>query len=356
MKAAVDGADVIVYFGHGNGYPNPYTVGTEYTDRVNGWGLNRTTTNGDSDNWSSTMVYCGEKALLGTLSSGDGAAQKQYCGGTSSGGITPAADFTMIYGQAHYAPGFGERYTQSTPLTTLTEAQQRVRNYSTPILQLGGTFIATAYGDADDITERVLTQTDRAFADIFADGQGWSPSTAVSMAHPDVGGSQVWSGTLRQQKGRPEIERHDAIPRRCADAAEGRPLHDGRRVDQNVQPAKVRRHSPDQVSGRLGRSQVSRKGLRTSAQGANLGGCLFRAGGRLVVVQRDIAPPPRERQREGASHTSPCPGHQCSPSRDVHCSGHPTCGHGRPRRASRSWCRATTCSTDRTRSSTTRAR
>jgi putative cell wall-binding protein len=192
VKDAVDGADVIVYFGHGNGYPNPYTVGTEYTDRVNGWGLNRTTTNGDSDNWSSTMVYCGEKALLGTLSSGDGAAQKQYCGGTSSGGITPAADFTMIYGQAHYAPGFGERYTQSTPLTTLTEAQQRVRNYSTPILQLGGTFIATAYGDADDITERVLTQPDRAFADIFADGQGWSPSTAVSMAHPDVGGSRVW--------------------------------------------------------------------------------------------------------------------------------------------------------------------
>ena len=193
VKAAVNGADVIVYFGHGNGYPNPYTIGTEYTDRVNGWGLNRTTTNGDSDSWSSTMVYCGEKALLGTLSSGDGAAQWSYCGGsTNTDGIAPAANFTMIYGQAHYAPGFGERYVQSTPLTTLTEAQQRVRNYSTPILQLGGTFIATAYGDADDITARVLSQPDLAFADIFADGQGWSPSTAVSMAHPDFGGSQVW--------------------------------------------------------------------------------------------------------------------------------------------------------------------
>src|SRR5688572_31185906 len=37
VRAAVNGANVVVYFGHGNGYPNPYTLGTEYTDRVNGW-------------------------------------------------------------------------------------------------------------------------------------------------------------------------------------------------------------------------------------------------------------------------------------------------------------------------------
>jgi putative cell wall-binding protein len=192
VKAAVDGADVIVYFGHGNGYPNPYGS-NELTDRSNGWGLNTKTTNGDADSWSNgTLVYCGEKALLGTLASGDGAAQKQYCGGIDSEGITPAANFTMIYAQAHYAPGFGERYVPSTPLTTLNEAQQRVRHYSTPILKLGGTFIATAYGDADKIVTRVLNQPNEAFADIFAQGTGWTPSRAVSMAHPDDGGSQVW--------------------------------------------------------------------------------------------------------------------------------------------------------------------
>ena len=48
VRAAVDGASVVVYFGHGNGYPNPYTQGHEYTDRVNGFGLNRTTGNGDA--------------------------------------------------------------------------------------------------------------------------------------------------------------------------------------------------------------------------------------------------------------------------------------------------------------------
>ncbi len=47
---AVRGANIIVYFGHGNGFPNPYGT-TEWTDRTNGWGLNRTTTHGDRDDW-----------------------------------------------------------------------------------------------------------------------------------------------------------------------------------------------------------------------------------------------------------------------------------------------------------------
>lgn len=192
VKAAVNGANVIVYFGHGSGYPNPYGS-NELTDRANGWGLNTKETNGDADSWSNgTLVYCGERVLLGTLTSSDDASRRTYCGGTANDGITPAANFTMIYAQAHYAPGFGERYVQTTPLTTLSEAQQRVRNYSYPILKLGGTFIATAYGDADEITSRVLRNPSTPFADLFAAGRGFSPSTALSMTHPDVSGSQVW--------------------------------------------------------------------------------------------------------------------------------------------------------------------
>ncbi|MGH2428636.1 MAG: S-layer homology domain-containing protein [Candidatus Limnocylindria bacterium] len=188
VRNAVDGANVVVYFGHGNGYPNPYTIGHQYTDRVNGWGVNRTTTNGDSDSWSSTMVYCGEKALLGTLTSSDGAAQRQYC----TGKVNPAPGFTMVYAQAHYAPGFGERYVESTPLTTLAEAQQRVRNYSRPVFGLGGSaFYATAYGDADEIVTRLLTDG-RTHGDLFRSGRGFSAGTLTTMAHPDVPGTAVW--------------------------------------------------------------------------------------------------------------------------------------------------------------------
>jgi hypothetical protein len=189
VRDAVNGANVIVYFGHGNGSPNPYSFWTEWPDRVNGWGLNITAGANDLDGINVNMVYCGEKALLGTLGSGDGAAQRSYCTG---GPITPAPGFTMVYAQAHYAPGFGERYVQSTPMTTLAEAQARVRNYSYPILALGGTFIATAYSDAHDIVERVLTQPTTTFGDIFRQGRGYSPSTLTAAAHPDVAGAEYW--------------------------------------------------------------------------------------------------------------------------------------------------------------------
>jgi len=194
VKAAVNAANVVVYFGHGNGFPNPYGS-NELTDRTNGWGLNTKTTNGDADSWSAsppTLVYCGERALLGTLTSSDDATRRTYCGGTANDGIAPAPGFTMVYGQAHYAPGFGERYTKETPVTTLSQAQQRVRNYSMPILRLGGTFIATAYGDADEIVSRVLTQRTSSYRTIFAAGRGYSPSTLTDIAHQDVAGSRVW--------------------------------------------------------------------------------------------------------------------------------------------------------------------
>ena len=189
VKAAVNGANIIVYFGHGNGYPNPYGS-SELTDRTNGWGLNTATTNGDADSWSGgTLVYCGEKALLGTLTGSDGTAQRTHCGG---GPITPAPGFTMVYAQAHYAPGFGERYVQTTPMTTLAEAQARVRNYSYPILTLGGTFIATAYSDANQIVSRLVAQSSSTYATLFAAGRGYSPSTLTKTAHPDIAGAETW--------------------------------------------------------------------------------------------------------------------------------------------------------------------
>jgi len=193
VKQAVAGANVIVYFGHGNGSPNPYSGWNEATDRHNGWGLNTTTDNGDADSWTAgTLAYCGEKVLLGQLTSSDDSTRKLYCGGTANDGISPAPGFTMVYAQAHYAPGFGERYVPSTPLTTLAEAQARVRNYSTPILRLGGTFIATAYGDADQIVSRLLTQPTTPFGDIFRAGRGYSPSTLTIASHPDAAGAQYW--------------------------------------------------------------------------------------------------------------------------------------------------------------------
>nr|MBA3234545.1 hypothetical protein [Chloroflexota bacterium] len=49
VKAAAVGASVIIYMGHGNGWPSPYTYDPEYTTK-DGFGLNATYGNGDYNN------------------------------------------------------------------------------------------------------------------------------------------------------------------------------------------------------------------------------------------------------------------------------------------------------------------
>jgi hypothetical protein len=192
VRAAVAGANIIVYLGHGNGYPNPYST-TFMADRDDGWGLNTTTTHGDQDSWSNgTLVYCGEKALLGTLTSGDGANQWHYCGGsTNTDGIAPAAGFVMVYSNACYAPGASEPGT--TPATP-TQALQRVSYFSRPILSGlgGGGYFATDHG-ATPLVHAMITNPDAALGDIYVAN---TPSviTATSQSHLFVTGASAWLG------------------------------------------------------------------------------------------------------------------------------------------------------------------
>ncbi len=162
VKAAVNGANIVIYLGHGNGYPNPYTT-TFYGDRTDGWGLNRTTTHGDGDNWSTTMVYCGEKALTGSLTSADGSAQRTYCAG---GPITPAAGWVMVYANACYAPGASEPGT--TPATA-TQALQRASYYSRKVLATLGAsgYFATDHG-AGPLVHDLLTKAGTTYGAIYA--------------------------------------------------------------------------------------------------------------------------------------------------------------------------------------------
>jgi len=187
VMAAVDGANIVIYMGHGNGFPSPYSS-TENRDRVNGWGLNRTTTNGDSDNWSTTMVYCGEKALLGSLTSSDGAAQRTYCSG---GPIHPAPNWVMIYAHACYAPGASEGW--DTPATE-SVAFQRVRNYSYPALQLGaGAYFATDFGNgAPDLVDTILRNPEMPFGVIAEGANGYDLSDQRHFDHPDIAGARLW--------------------------------------------------------------------------------------------------------------------------------------------------------------------
>jgi hypothetical protein len=184
VKAAVNGAKIIVYLGHGNGYPNPYS-GNYYPDRVDGWGLNRTTTNGDGDNWSTTMVYCGEKALLGTLTSSDGQAQRTYCSG---GPITPAAGFVMIYSNACYAPGANE---PQNPDATASEALKHVSYFSRPMVSgLGASgYFATDHG-ADNLVSAILSHPDTSYGNLYLDNL--PNGDPLDYAHLLLTGKRAW--------------------------------------------------------------------------------------------------------------------------------------------------------------------
>jgi hypothetical protein len=191
VRSAVAGANVVVYLGHGNGYPNPYSSGTEWTDRVNGWGLNRTENGGDSDNWSTRMVYCGEKALLGTLTASDGAAQWKYCGGAKgTDGINPADDWVMIYNKACYAPGANEGWDTKA---TQSVALQHVRNYSYPALKTGGAYFATdMYQGGEQLVDLVLRHRDWTFGAIAEAANGYDMAAQRRFDHPDLSGRQIW--------------------------------------------------------------------------------------------------------------------------------------------------------------------
>ena len=192
VRTAVAGANVVVYLGHGNGSPSPYSS-SEWPDRHNGWGLNRTTKGGDSDDWSTRMVYCGEKALLGTLSASDGAAQWSHCGGkTNTDGIAPAANWVMIYNKACYAPGAGEGWDVKA---TESVAFQRVRNYSYPALKVGaGAYFATdMYQGGQQLVDLVLRHRDWTFGAITEAANGYSSTAQRRDAHPDLVGREVWT-------------------------------------------------------------------------------------------------------------------------------------------------------------------
>jgi hypothetical protein len=191
VRNAVAGANVVIYLGHGNGYPSPYSS-TEWTDRVNGWGLNRTTEGGDSDNWSTKMVYCGEKALLGTLTANDGAAQWKYCGGAKgTDGIHPAANWVMIYNKACYTPGASEGWDVKA---TESVAKQHVRNYSYPALKAnGGAYFATdMYQGATQLVQLVLSHRDWTFGAIAEAANGYDLAAQRRFDHPDLTDRQIW--------------------------------------------------------------------------------------------------------------------------------------------------------------------
>lgn len=111
VKSAVNGASIVVYLGHGNGWPSPYTYDPSYTTK-NGFGLNYDN-NGD-----------------GKLSD----YENKYYGEPSIRTLTPARNAVVLLFHLCYASGNSEG---GQPDPSLTTAKQRVDNYAAAFIKAG---------------------------------------------------------------------------------------------------------------------------------------------------------------------------------------------------------------------------
>ena len=127
VKAAAAGANVLIYLGHGNGWPSPYSYDPNFTTK-DGFGLNATAGNGDYNN-----VYYGEPSI-------------------ASLGLAPNA--VVLLNHLCYASGNSE--DSSDPGYSV--AAQRVDNYGAGFLKAGArAVIAEAHGSVNGMIRALFT-------------------------------------------------------------------------------------------------------------------------------------------------------------------------------------------------------
>jgi hypothetical protein len=139
VKNAVVGANIVIYFGHGNGWPSPYTNDAYYTTK-DGFGLNATAGNGDSN-----TKYYGEPSV-------------------STLDLAPGA--LILLHHLCYASGNSE---PGNPAPTKSIAKQRVDNYGAGFLKAGvSAVIADGHRGPVDYLEAIFTGApDLTLADLW---------------------------------------------------------------------------------------------------------------------------------------------------------------------------------------------
>jgi hypothetical protein len=132
VKSAVSGASVIVYLGHGNGWPSPYTYDPNYTTK-NGFGLNYDV-NGNGKLSDYEVKYYGEPWIRD---------------------LNPAPNAVVLLFHLCYASGNSEPGRAEPSLST---AKQRVDNYAAAFLKAGvRAVVANGHSHADYYIDALFT-------------------------------------------------------------------------------------------------------------------------------------------------------------------------------------------------------
>ena len=181
MLAAVEGAHVVIYLGHGYGHPSPY--GGLNTARQNGWGLQGPAARGThSDGLNGELAYYGEDWIVANA--------------------RPAPGFVLIYSNVCYAPGASEG---GFPAATERMALERVAHYSRKVFRMGGSaYYATDFDHgAAGLVGRILANRHVGYGDVFASDSRYVPSALRAYAHPFAAGQQVWLHRSKYTDGPP---------------------------------------------------------------------------------------------------------------------------------------------------------
>jgi hypothetical protein len=128
VKQALQGASLVIYMGHGNGWPSKYRDSLHRPSQ-NGFGLNPTAGGGDG--------------------------QHQYYGeGKIAGAVTLAKNAVVLLNHLCYASGNTE---PGLPEGTLKQARQRVDNYAAGFIAAGASaVIAEAYASPKYMVKTIL--------------------------------------------------------------------------------------------------------------------------------------------------------------------------------------------------------
>jgi hypothetical protein len=278
VRKAVRDANIVIYFGHGVGTPNPYSD-TPNPATTNGWGLNGPNRRGDhSDSFvDGTLTYYGESWIT------------QHA--------RPASGWVMIYSNACYAPGAGEG--QYEPATQEVAAE-RVSAYSrAPLADLGASasFATDFFEGAAHLVGALLDGPDRPYRDIFMSEPQFNRDALVMEPHATVAGAETWlhkspyfegkvdywyafAGDPDASLGGNRVERSAGAPTGGVAPAPKTPLRDPSADDPTLDGS---------VTGRASSYSESRgwEGKATVALPVELGGGLPHGQPRYVLVCAD---------------------------------------------------------------------
>ena len=170
VLAAVEDANIIMYYGHGYGHPSPY--GALNSAKQNGWGLQGPNARGTHEDSSSngTLQYYGEDWIAANAK--------------------PAPGFVMIYSNTCYAPGAGEG--PQGPANP-EQAEARVGYYSRAPLAMGASAyfaIDFTYG-ASRLVENILSDPKRTYREVFAMETLYQSAAVSEVKHPHTDASML---------------------------------------------------------------------------------------------------------------------------------------------------------------------